>query len=171
MRFGSMFAAAIVLGFASAAAAAPVTLAPISFSAEFQEELTDDLGAREGEYLRDSIVRAVSAELAERGASVSDDAPLTIEISIIDAAPNRPTFQQLSDQPSLDAMRSISIGGAELHAVLRGPSGVLEEVNVRRYNHSLADLNGAASTWTEARNAIRVFANRVADAYSTHAAH
>ncbi|MGE0742781.1 MAG: hypothetical protein AB7O98_15690 [Hyphomonadaceae bacterium] len=172
MRVSAWLVGAAALAFASAASAGPVSLAPISFSPEFQEELNDDLGAREGEYLRTAVAEAVSAALAEQGATVGAGAPVTVEISIVDAAPNRPTFQQLVDQPSLDATRSISIGGAELRAVLRGASGnVLTEVTTRRYNHSLEDIHGAATTWTEAQRAIRIFANRVADAYVEHAAH
>ncbi len=73
-------------------------------------------------------------------------------------------MQQLFDQPSLD-FQSVSIGGAELRAVVRGANGATTEVTHRRYNHSLADLGGAATTWTEARRAIRQFAVKVADAY------
>jgi hypothetical protein len=166
MRVVSLLAGAAALAFATAAAADPVPVAPISYSPEFQQELNDDLGAREGVYLSAQVTRAVARELAERGATMSASAPLTIEISIIDADPNRPTFQQLADQPSLDGFRSISIGGAELRAVLRGADGsVVSEITHRRYNHSLADIQGAATTWSEARVAIRQFANKVADAY------
>ena len=110
------------------------------------------------------------ASLTERGATLSEGAPVTVEISIVDADPNRPTMQQLADTPGLDAFRSISIGGAELHAVLRGADGqVLSEVTHRRYNHSLDDVIPPATTWTEARRAIRQFANKVADAYVANA--
>ena len=65
-------------------------------------------------------------------------------------------------------MESISLGGAELHAVLRGADGVvIEEVTHRRYNYSLEEI-GAATTWSEARRAIRQFADKVADAYAAH---
>ena len=89
---------------------------------------------------------------------------------VINAEPNRPTMQQLTDQPGLDPIRSISLGGAELRAVLRSSDGVvLEEVEHRRFNYTLDELNGAASTWSEARRAIRRFAEKVADAYVAHA--
>ena len=62
---------------------------------------------------------------------------------------------------------SISVGGAELRGTLRAPDGqVIGEINHRRYNHNLADLTGAESTWTAARRAIRQFAEKVADAYA-----
>jgi len=170
MRLASALAGVAALAFSHAAFAAPVSVAPISFSSEFQAELEDDYGVREGEYLRSAINEAVAAALTREGATLGEGAPLTIEIAIIDADPNRPTMQQLFDQPSLDAIRSISIGGAELHAVLRsGDGAVVGEVNHRRYNHTLADIGGAATTWSEARRAIRQFAEKVADAYVANA--
>jgi|CXWL01.1.fsa_nt_gi hypothetical protein len=169
MRFSHAYyslVAAALLAAAPIAAASPVTLAPVSFSAEFRAALADDLGAREGDRLSAAVTDAVTAALVRRGASVSAGAPLVVEISIMDADPNRPTMQQLVGQPSLDAARSISIGGADLRAVMRGAGGeVLQEVDHRRYNHDLNDLAGAATTWTEARRAIRQFAEKVADAY------
>lgn len=166
MRVVPAIAAIGALAFAQAAWAGPVSLSPIAFSPEFQTALDDELGAREGEILQAAVERAVADALAERGATISASAPVTIDISIIDADPNRPTMEQLRAQPGLDSFRSVSIGGAELRAVLRGSDGtVLSEVTHRRYNHSLSDLVGPPTTWTEARRAIRQFADKVADAY------
>ena len=159
------------LGFAAfalvqTASAAPVTLSPISFSPEFQVELDEELGAREGEYLRSAVTEAVSAALARRGASLGAGANLTIEISIVDADPNRPTMQQTSGRAGLDPMRSVSTGGAELRAVLRGAGGqVVAEVDHRRYDETLEDVFVPPTTWTSAERSIRQFARKVADAY------
>ena len=148
-----LLVAAAALAFAAPAWAQST---PVSFSPEFQTALEEDYGVREGEYLRRSVAEAVNAELARRGVSN----PGAIDITIVDAEPNRPTMQQMMERPGLDA-RSISIGGAELRATL--PTG--EVITHRRYNHSLADVAGPATTWTEARRAIRQFAVKVADAY------
>lgn len=153
MRIRYLLAGAAALAFAAPAWA---QTSPVSFSPEFQAALEEDYGVREGEYLREAVIEAINTELARRGVSSAG----SIEVTIIDAEPNRPTMQQLVDRPSLDA-GSISIGGAELRATL--PSG--EVVTHRRYNHSLADIAGPATTWTEARRAIRQFAIKVADAY------
>ncbi len=146
--------------------ATPVNLSPVSFSPEFQTALEEDLGAREGERLQTDLTNAVTRELTARGASMGQGG-ITIELSIIDADPNRPTWQQLANRPGLDYMRSISVGGAELRALLRGADGqIISEVNHRRYNHSIADAAlGASNTWSEAQRTIRRFASRVADAY------
>lgn len=153
MRIRYLLAGAAAFAFAAPAWA---QTSPVSFSPEFQAALEEDYGVREGEYLREAVIEAINTELARRGVSSAG----SIEVTIIDAEPNRPTMQQLVDRPSLDA-GSISIGGAELRATL--PSG--EVVTHRRYNHSLADIAGPATTWTEARRAIRQFAIKVADAY------
>src|SRR5690606_19335324 len=115
--------------------------------------------------LRATIEDAVNDALARKG--VTGD--VAVEVTIVDADPNRPTMQQMADTPGLD-MRSVSIGGAELTGVLRRADGqVIGEVEHRRYNHSLSDIGGAASTWTEARRAIRRFAQKIADAYDAQA--
>lgn len=158
MRIRHLLAGAAILAFAAPAWAQST---PVSFSPEFQTSLEEDFGVREGDVLRSAVTEAIARELAQRGISSTG---LSIDVTIVDAEPNRPTMQQLFDEPSLDSS-SISIGGAELRAVLRNASGQTTEVTHRRYNHSLADLNGPATTWTEARRAIRQFAVKVADAY------
>lgn len=167
MRLIPAICATAVLAFAQSAAA--VTVAPVSFSPEFQTKLSEELGVREGEYLRTQVETAVHRALAQRGVDVND-AGGAIEIVIIDADPNRPTMRQLAAQPGLDFGRSISIGGAELRAVVRGAGGeILAEVDHRRYNHTISEVAQMASaTWSEAHRSIRAFANKVADAYVAH---
>jgi hypothetical protein len=163
MRLTPIIAALAI--FSASAAFADEPLTSVSFSPEFQASLEEELGAREGAYLSDAVQEAIGRALAARGVAASN--AIHIDVTIVDADPNRPTFQQLRDEPGLDAIRSISIGGAELRAVLRGADGaVINEVDHRRYNHSIQDVSlGAATTWSEARRAIRQFANKVADAY------
>lgn len=167
MRLIPAVCALAALAFAQSAGA--VTLAPVSFSPEFQTKLSEELGTREGEFLRNRVEEAVRQALSQRGVDLND-AGGAIEIVIVDANPNRPTMQQLAAQPGLDLGRSISIGGAELRAVLRGPGGeVLTEVDHRRYNHTITEVAEMASTtWSEAQRSIRAFANKVADAYVAH---
>ncbi|MCX7358401.1 MAG: hypothetical protein NT015_09710 [Alphaproteobacteria bacterium] len=158
MRIRYFLASAAVLAFAAPAWAQST---PVSFSPEFQSSLEETYGVREGEVLRAAVTDAISRELTRRGVSAES---ASIDVTIVDAEPNRPTMQQLLDRPSLD-FSSISIGGAELRATVRGANGATTEVTHRGYNHSLSDVVGPATTWTEARRAIRQFAVKVADAY------
>jgi hypothetical protein len=146
MRLIPAFCGLAALAFAQSAAA--VTLAPVSFSPEFETELNEDIGVREGEYLSREVQSAIGAALARRGVALGANGG-AIEVVIVDADPNRPTMQQLANEPALDYMRSISIGGAELRAVLRGANGeVLSEVRHRDYNHSIADGARSAASPT-----------------------
>ncbi len=167
MRLRLLLASLAFTALAPAALAGPVTLAPVSFSAGFQTSLDEDIGVREGEILREAVTEAVSQALARRGADLGPGG-IVVEISIIDADPNRPTMQQLVHRPGLDYGRSLSVGGAELSAVIRGADGaVISEVTHRRYNTDIQDVAlGASTTWSEARRAIRQFAAKVADAYA-----
>ena len=150
----------------SPAWAAPVALAPVAVSSEFQEALDEDIGAREGDVLRRSVQRALENALARRGATIAAEAPVSVEATIVRAAPNRPTLQQIAHRPGLDMGRSISTGGAELRGVIRASDGrVLAEVSHRRLDRNLSELPPAVATWTEANRAIRRFAEKVADAY------
>ncbi|MBL8546336.1 MAG: hypothetical protein JNL81_07715 [Hyphomonadaceae bacterium] len=159
MQIRSLLLGAAVLAFASPALA---DTTPVSFSPEFQTALEEDLGTREGEVLSTAVSEAIQSELARRGVSNASGA---IDVTIVDADPNHPTFQQLLNEPGLN-INSVSIGGAELRAVIRHGSGQQTEVSHRRYNATLADTTGAGTTWTEARRAIRQFAVKVADAYT-----
>ncbi|MBI1186592.1 MAG: DUF3313 family protein [Alphaproteobacteria bacterium] len=148
------------------AAAGPISLPPAAYSDAFQEKLAEDYGEREGDYLREAIERALVRALARVGGQVSASPGVRIETTIIDARPNRPTFRQLNDRPGLDFGRSISIGGAELHAVLRGSDGrVLAEVDHRFFEHDIRNVL-ALTTWGDARRSIDRFARKVAAAYA-----
>lgn len=165
MRFAPALLGLAIMAFAVPASAQ--TLESVSYSPEFQSELEDELGPREGEYLSANVTRAIEQAIARRNVAA---APVRIEVVIEDAQPNRFTMQQLRTRPGIDPMRSISVGGADLRAVLRGSDGaVLAEVEHRRYTSSLRDLFFEPLTWTDAQRTIRQFAEKVADAYVAHA--
>lgn len=152
---------------AFSASAAAQTLETVSYSPAFQTALEDDIGLREGEYLRREVTQAIDRAIARRNAPA---AQIRIEVVIEDAQPNRFTMHQLRRRPDVDAMRSVSVGGAQLRAVLRGADGaVLTEIAHRRYSDSLRDLFVEPLTWTDANRTIRQFAEKVADAYVAQA--
>lgn len=161
-----LLALTALFALAAAASAAPVSLAPIQFSAALEETIADDYGAREEDVLRGMVERAVSAALTRVGGQIVEGGPIVVEVTLVDARPNRPTLGQLSNQPGLDFGRSLSIGGAELTATLRHANGAsIGDVHYEYYTPIIEDALGA-STWWDAQRAIRRFARRVAEAYA-----
>ena len=136
--------------------AAPVTVGDVTFAPKFQAKLEKTFGVREGEDLARDLKKSLERSLA------SVDAPqaLRIDVEIVDARPNRPTFKQLTDTPGL-SMQSIGVGGAALRGVLRDASGA--EVSTVAYDWYETDINNvfASSTWTDANRAFRWFATRI----------
>lgn len=163
-----VFAAAglAALGFAQMASAQSVSLTPVSFAPEFQAKVDNEIGADQGAVLRARVENAISAALARRGASVSAGAPMTIEVDVVNAVPNRVTVAGLRSNYLLDPGRTVQLGGAELHAVVRSSAGAtLAEVVYSYYDHDFTDLVGPPAMWTSAGRSISQFAERVADAY------
>jgi hypothetical protein len=151
--------AAATAAFAPSAAAAPVTVGDVTYSADFQKSLTKTYGPREGERLASDVRRALTRAVA------SVDAPTAtrIDVEIVDAKPNRPTMQQMTDMPGL-SMESIAIGGAALRATLRDSSGAeLRTVSYSWYESDIRDTL-AATTWSDANRAIRWFSAQVKEA-------
>lgn len=164
MRIFTVLVSAVVLGLSTPVSAQ--TIEPVSYSPEFQSALEDDLGEREGTYLQETLTRFVTQALAARGV---DDRNVSIELAIVDARPNRPTFEQAASTPGLDTFRSISIGGAELTGVVRDANGaVIANVEHRYYSHDLWMAAQNADTWGDARRAMRGFATKVADAVAAN---
>ncbi len=164
MRIFTVLVSAVVLGLSTPVSAQ--TIEPVSYSPEFQTALEDDLGEREGTYLQETLTRYVTQALAERGV---DNRNVRIEMSILNARPNRPTFEQVASTPGLDSFRSISIGGAELEGVVRDANGaVIANVEHRYYSNDLLTAAQNADTWGDARRAMRRFATKVADAVAAN---
>ena len=153
-------AAVAALAITAALPASALTV-ETKFSAEFQKKLEKDYGTREAKILTDALVSKVERAFAKQGVT-ADRVVVTIE----DARPNRPTMQQVMDKPGLDAIRSISLGGAELTGIAYDASGKeLGQLKYDWYETDLANTVGAG-TWTDARWTFDRFANRLADKLS-----
>jgi hypothetical protein len=159
MRFAILAATALAT-FALALPASALTV-EAKVSPEFQKKLDDDFGAREAKTLTESVSRKVTDVFTARGVN-ADKVVVTIE----DAKPNRPTFQQASEKPGLDVMRSISIGGARVSGIAYNASG--QEIGRFDYNWYENDLRNvlASATWSDARTSFDRFARRFADKLS-----
>jgi len=149
----SSAAAAVLFG---TAWAAPVTVGDVTFAPKFQEKLDKTYGVREGA----DLARDVKKSLARRLANVDAPQALRVDVEIVDAQPNRPTFKQLTDKPGL-SLQSIGVGGASLRGVLRDAAGA--EVSVVAYDWYETDIRNvtASSTWTDANRAFHWFASRI----------
>ena len=136
---------------------AAATEVAVSYSEDFAEDLAEDYGEREGErlteYITEDLVRAFERVGVE---------PARVDITIINAKPNRPTFEQISKEPGLDPIRSISIGGMKLSGTAYDASGnVLASHEYGWFENDIRDVVGSA-TWTDANRASRRFATRLA---------
>lgn len=148
-------AAAMTLAASGTALAQPkainVTLAP-----DFAEK-AQKLGEREVEAqvadLTRTLERTLTRENALEGA--------VLDLVITDLTPNRPTMQQLTDRPGLDAMRSISIGGAAFEGTVTTADGTRHDVKYDYYSPTIQDAFGA-TVWTDAGRAYSRLANALA---------
>lgn len=157
MRRLALFAPlAAVAALASAAAAQPASV-NITVGPNLEREVAK-LGDREVNQQIDALRNAVTRTLGQRGAL--EDA--RIDLVLTDLKPNRPTFQQLGDQPGLDALRSISIGGAAIEGQITTADGQVLPVKFSRFSHNLQDVRGY-TTWQDASTAFNRFANNLAE--------
>lgn len=126
----------------------------VTYGAEFQEELEDNYGMKEGEYLAREIKEDIQRELDKRGIDVA-----SVTVEILDAKPNKPTMQQMSNEPSLDYGRSKSIGGMKMKAAAFDADGnLLGEMDYKWFEN---DIRFAGlTTWADANTASRRFAKK-----------
>ena len=82
-----------------------------------------------------------------------------IDVTILDAKPNKPTFKQLGDTPGLDYGDSKSIGGMKLSATAFDASG--KATGDLTYDWYETDIRYAGiSTWQDAKRASDRFARK-----------
>lgn len=155
MRIATIAVSAI-LGLLMASPAMALTI-ETKVSTDFQKKLEKDIGVRETPVLTEILVGKLEKVFATKGIK-ADRVVVTIE----DAKPNRPTWEQVSNKPGLDPMRSISVGGARVTGIAYDASG--KELATIDYDWYETDLNNviAATTWSDARTSFERFANRFA---------
>ena len=154
--------AAVAAGFlcTPAAIAGPLSVTAVDFAAPATLKL-QSYGADEGPVLRSAILAAVSRETA----TLAIPKTLTATIVVQDIAPTHPTRKQVSDNPALHAVRSKSLGGAELTGYLRDQDEhVVSTVTLRHFAPTLVEGSASADPWADARLAIERFAAKLAAA-------
>ena len=154
----TIFAAIGTLAILQTAAATEVA---VTYSDDFAEELSDNYGEREGETLTEEIIEDLDRAFAKVGVD-----PARVDITIVDAKPNRPTFEQLSSRPGLDSFRSISLGGMELVGTAYDADGnVIATQEYGWFENNLRDVVGSG-VWTDANRASSRFAKKMAEQIS-----
>jgi len=139
-------AAAALLATGSVALAAPATVT-VSIGPEFQKKLDKTYGQREGRFLTDDLKEEVETALARSGRF--PDA--RVELTLTDAKPNRPTFQQLRDTPGL-SMESFGVGGAAIEGRIVAADGTATPLTYKWYETDIRQAYGdwiwSDATWT-----------------------
>lgn len=144
-----------------AVAASPAMAEPASINVTVGDDLQkqlEELGPhdvqRQVARLGDVVRRALSRNGALDGAQV--------DLVLTDLKPNRPTVRQPADQPGLDGLRSLSVGGASIEGQITTADGRIVPVRYDWYSSSLADARGS-NTWQDADRAYRVLAVNLAE--------
>lgn len=147
--------------------ARPLTLAPVVIASALQAKLRGEFGVAEGTVLQ----RDVSQQLARATAKGCGSGSQSIAVVIEHAAPTHPTRQQLSDNPSLDYLRSVFLGGATLSAsVYAADHAELARLSHSYYPDTLPRASASGYAWADAHLAIGQFADKVA-AFCRHRTH
>lgn len=148
-------AAVALLSSATAALAAPASVT-VTIGPELQQKAVEKYGVREVNYLAAELRKDVTRALARTGAY--DGA--RIELTLVDAKPNRPTFKQLSDTTGL-SYESFGVGGARIEGQAIAPGGAVTPINYSYYETDIRQSRGH-STWFDAQWTMSRFAARLA---------
>ncbi|MEL7546676.1 MAG: hypothetical protein AAGJ84_08500 [Pseudomonadota bacterium] len=132
---------------------ASATEISVEFGPKIDDEWKDTYGERELERLSDDVREDLERALDKRGIETQ-----RIEVTILDAKPNRPTFEQLGDRPGLDFGRSVSIGGMALAGEAFDADG--NSLLSNEYSWFENDIRQSVNraTWGDANRASNRFA-------------
>jgi hypothetical protein len=155
---------ALVLGlsFTLAAAATGALAQPRDFPVVVNVSIGPGLQARAQDFGPDELVY-LQKDLRDEVTGAFRRArfvPARVDLVIEDAAPNRPTFAQLSRNVGL-SMRSIGVGGARISGDVVGPDGVAHPLHFQFYESDLREERGAA-TWSDAERSFMFLAGDLA---------
>lgn len=118
-------------------------------------------GERDLERLVERLEKRMMQRLEKEGVTVDENSPNVLRITLDDARPNRPTFEQLSKRSNL-SRNSVSTGGASFVAEVIANNGEAQgDISYAWYESSLC--NGTvSSTWSDSNRAIDRFARKTA---------
>lgn len=140
---------------ASAALAAPAAVS-VTVGEKLQQKAVKKYGTRDVERLAASLQTEVEKSLAKSGKYEGG----RVELTLIDAKPNRPTFKQLGDTPGL-SYQSFGIGGAKIEGRVVAADGAVTPLSYSWYETDIGQV-WAVSTWHDAEWTFDRFASRLA---------
>jgi hypothetical protein len=154
MRILALATAAALFG-ATAALAAPASVA-VTIGPDLQAKAVKKYGVRDVNELAASLRKSVQSELNRSGAY--DGAK--IDLVLVDAKPNRPTFKEMGDKPGLSFL-SFGVGGAKITGTATAADGTVTPLAYDWYENDIrwAQYN---STWTDAYTTFQRFAHKLA---------
>jgi hypothetical protein len=134
----------------------PVSSVSVTIGPKLQAKARE-YGQRDLDQLAQELKHDI--ERAAAGSGRGGPGGVRLELEIVDAKPSRPTYAQMSANPSL-SMRSVSTGGATVRGVEHGPRGDRPVT----YSYYESDIRNerAAATWTDADRAFDMFAREYA---------
>lgn len=147
----SAFAAITVAGAAEAAPTAGPTV-EVTLSPELRAKAEKEYGVRDVERLAADLRKQTEREMGRVGVLAGGK----IELTLVDARPNRPTFKQLGDTPGL-SLSSFGLGGAEIEGRAVSVEGDVTPVRYRWYENDIRQ-SARTTTWSDAHYAISRFA-------------
>ena len=131
---------------------------PVKLSPKLEALLRDKYGADEGpllgSYVADSLSKAMHH--ADTGCKYP------LEVTIEDAQPTHPTRKQQADNPAVDPIRTVYVGGAELTGRVRNSAGLeLATVKYRRYAPTIRWVTPGADYWGDAHLTMDQFTSQL----------
>lgn len=153
----------------SAAGAQPVdpvvSRVTVTLDPKFVSGSVRTYGAREVGDLADYLKKTVEKDLSAKGRFKADAAGgAVLDLVLVDAKPNHPTFKQMSDRPGL-SMQSFGIGGAEIRGEQINADGSRVKLGYSWYESDIRWVQGLG-TWSDAEQAIHGFSRRVAEGHA-----
>ena len=146
------FATLALAGTVNAAEPLSVTDVEVKVSPELQKKAVDDYGVRDVQRLADDLKKDVERELERTGVLAGG----RVELTLVDARPNRPTFKQLGDRPGL-SFESFGTGGATIEGQAISVDGHVTPLRYRWYESDIRQAK-LTTTWSDAGRAIDRFA-------------
>jgi hypothetical protein len=123
-------------------------------------------GQKDLDRLMERLQRKTEERLAKQGVEISDTGSTVLNLVIVDAEPNRPTFRQLSKNPS-QSYQSFGLGGATIEGSMVAAGQEAGTVSYGWYETDIRDAQ-YGGTWNDAHRAIDRFAKKTAKALKTN---